>query len=145
MWYGFCQTRFVFSIPSPRLGDRKHTSWIHIISHHKTWEILYSFLQGTFQSLDDVFFFSCGPLHYIIWTLQVDIKIYCRWCTSLGAAGSTEAHDHSEVSVYWWNKRNITRGWQRGPKDRVQALLGSQCKIGCIETFFFKSSEILFH
>jgi hypothetical protein len=32
----------VFSIPSPRLGDRKHTTrWIKIISHHKPWEILY--------------------------------------------------------------------------------------------------------
>jgi hypothetical protein len=32
----------VFSIPSPRLGDRKHkTRWIKIISNHKPWEILY--------------------------------------------------------------------------------------------------------
>jgi hypothetical protein len=32
----------VISIPSPRLGDRNHTTgWIKIISHHKPWEILY--------------------------------------------------------------------------------------------------------
>jgi hypothetical protein len=41
-WYDFYPTRCVFSIPSPRLADRKHTiRWIKIISHHKTWEILY--------------------------------------------------------------------------------------------------------
>ena len=33
---------YVFPIPSPRLGDRKHaTHWIKIISNHKPWEILY--------------------------------------------------------------------------------------------------------
>jgi hypothetical protein len=34
---------FVMCIPfSPRLGGRKHsTRWMKIISHHKTWEILY--------------------------------------------------------------------------------------------------------
>jgi hypothetical protein len=38
----FYPTRCVISIPSPRLRDRKHTTlWIKIISHHKTWEILY--------------------------------------------------------------------------------------------------------
>ena len=32
----------VFSIPSPRLGDRKHTTcWLKIISNHNPWEILY--------------------------------------------------------------------------------------------------------
>ena len=32
----------VFSIPSPRLGDRKHTTrWIKILSNPKLWEILY--------------------------------------------------------------------------------------------------------
>jgi hypothetical protein len=41
MWYDFYPTRCV-SIPSPRLGDRKHTTrWIKIISHHKPWKILY--------------------------------------------------------------------------------------------------------
>jgi hypothetical protein len=39
--YDFYPTRCSFSIPSPRLGDRKHTSWIKIISSHKPWEILY--------------------------------------------------------------------------------------------------------
>jgi hypothetical protein len=42
MWYDFYPTRCVFSIPSPRLGDRKHTTrWMKIIPHHKPWEILY--------------------------------------------------------------------------------------------------------
>jgi hypothetical protein len=41
-WYDFYPTRCVFSIPSPRLGDRKYTTrWIKIISYHKPWEILY--------------------------------------------------------------------------------------------------------
>jgi hypothetical protein len=31
----------VFSNPEPWRGDRKHTSWIKIISHHKTWGILF--------------------------------------------------------------------------------------------------------
>jgi hypothetical protein len=32
----------VFSIPKPWQGDRKHTiSWIKIISHYETWEILF--------------------------------------------------------------------------------------------------------
>jgi hypothetical protein len=38
----FYPTRCVFSIPEPWRGVRKHTtSWIKIISHHKTWEILF--------------------------------------------------------------------------------------------------------
>jgi hypothetical protein len=42
MWYDFYPTRCVIFIPSPRLGDRNHTThWIKIISHHKKWEILY--------------------------------------------------------------------------------------------------------
>jgi hypothetical protein len=42
IWYDFYPTRCVFSIPEPRLGDRKHkTRWIKIISNHKPWEILY--------------------------------------------------------------------------------------------------------
>jgi hypothetical protein len=42
IWYDFSPTRFVFSIPSPRLRDRKHkTCWIKIIANHKPWEILY--------------------------------------------------------------------------------------------------------
>ena len=45
MVYDFYPTRCVFSIPSPRLGDRKHTTrWIKIIYHRKTLdslEILY--------------------------------------------------------------------------------------------------------
>ena len=40
--YDFCPTPCMFSIPSPRLGDRKHTTcWIKIIFNHKPWEILY--------------------------------------------------------------------------------------------------------
>jgi hypothetical protein len=46
----------VFSIPSPRLGDRKHTTrWIKIVSHQKPWEILY-FLEACFDVY--VLFFS---------------------------------------------------------------------------------------
>jgi hypothetical protein len=31
--------QLVFSIPSPKLRDRKHTTcWIKIVSHHKAWE-----------------------------------------------------------------------------------------------------------
>jgi hypothetical protein len=42
MWYDFYLTHSVFSISSPRIGDRKHkTRWIKIISNHKPWEILY--------------------------------------------------------------------------------------------------------
>jgi hypothetical protein len=41
MWYDFYPMSCVFSIPTQRLGDRKHTSWMKIISHHKTWEILF--------------------------------------------------------------------------------------------------------
>jgi hypothetical protein len=42
IWYDFYPTRCVFSVPSPRLGDRKHkTCWIKIISNHKPWEIVY--------------------------------------------------------------------------------------------------------
>jgi hypothetical protein len=42
IWYDFYPTRCMFSIPSPRLGDRKHkTRWLKIISNHKPWEILY--------------------------------------------------------------------------------------------------------
>jgi hypothetical protein len=38
MWYDFYPTSCLFSIPEPWRGDRKHTtSWIKIISHHKTW------------------------------------------------------------------------------------------------------------
>jgi hypothetical protein len=46
IWYDFYPTRCVFSIPSPRLGDRKHkTRWLKIISNHKPWEILYLLLK----------------------------------------------------------------------------------------------------
>ena len=42
-WILIFPTHWVFSIPSPRLRDRKHTTpWIKIISHHKPWEILYT-------------------------------------------------------------------------------------------------------
>ena len=42
MWYDFYPTSCVFSIPETWRGDRKHiTSWIKIVSHHKTWEILF--------------------------------------------------------------------------------------------------------
>jgi hypothetical protein len=42
LWCDMIFLQLVFSIPSPRLGDRKHkTHWIKIISHHKPWEILY--------------------------------------------------------------------------------------------------------
>jgi hypothetical protein len=49
MWCDFYPTHCVFSIPSPRLGDRKYaTHWIKIISHHKPWEILYVLFQFFF-------------------------------------------------------------------------------------------------
>jgi hypothetical protein len=42
MWYDFYPTNFVFSVPEPWRGDKKHTtSWIKIISHHKPREILF--------------------------------------------------------------------------------------------------------
>ena len=31
----------IWSIPSPRLGDRKRTCWIKIKSNYKAWKILY--------------------------------------------------------------------------------------------------------
>jgi hypothetical protein len=44
IWYDFYPTRYVFPIPSPRLGDRKHkTRWMKTISN-KPWEIFYIYL-----------------------------------------------------------------------------------------------------
>jgi hypothetical protein len=45
----FIQLVVRVSIPSPRLGDRKHTTrWIKIILHHKPWEILYLLNKGQY-------------------------------------------------------------------------------------------------
>jgi hypothetical protein len=41
IWYDFYPTICVISIPEPLRGDRNHMSWIKIILHHKTWNILF--------------------------------------------------------------------------------------------------------
>ena len=42
---------YTFSTPSPRLGDRKHTTrWIKIICNHKPWGILYLFILNSIEN-----------------------------------------------------------------------------------------------
>ena len=69
--YDFYPTLCVFSIPSPRLGDRKHTTrWIKIISNHKPWEILYLFFNIVFHRTYSYSF----PFDHKL------LKIECRSC-----------------------------------------------------------------
>jgi hypothetical protein len=62
--YDLLPTHCVLSIPSPRLGDRKHTThWIKIISHHKTQEILYMYYMYTWA--------LCQGLTIKLWDMSV--------------------------------------------------------------------------
>jgi hypothetical protein len=84
MWYDFYSTRCVFSIPSPRLGERNHTArWIKIISHHKTWEILYLshiFLDINVMSLVIIFWYHTVFLRNAIRRIK-STKSVLEWYT----------------------------------------------------------------
>lgn len=80
--YGFYPTRRVFSMPSPKLEDKKNTSCcVKIINHRKTLEIL--------------FLHFCHSLQCLL-ILQIWNKIlrYLQWQWMLG-------------KFIWWNKNSI--------------------------------------
>ena len=80
--YDFYPTRWVFFIPSSRLGDRKYTTrWIKIISNHKPWEILNLIISSSKYShsvllLKIMLMFvllSCKQItHIVFWTDMIN-------------------------------------------------------------------------
>jgi hypothetical protein len=68
LWYDFYPTSCVFSIPEPWPGDRNHTSWIKIISHHKTWSLDF-YLSHIYHQHTYMYF-----VYFILW-----IGIYNMW------------------------------------------------------------------
>ena len=78
-WFGvgyeFYSTLWVFSIPSPRLGDRKHTTRrIKIISIPKPWEILYLLTGHILLLLGMVKWLSILNEAYVYFRMFTNIK-----------------------------------------------------------------------
>jgi hypothetical protein len=103
MWYDFYPMSCVFSIPAPRLRDRKHMSWMKVISHHKTWEILfitpYLFLLTLFfGGRGDT---QCDIKKIITWVIILHwyqgLIDYLLFCVPLKNISLTWRRHH-----YWW-------------------------------------------
>jgi hypothetical protein len=104
IWYDFYPTLCVFSIPSPRLGDRKYkTRWIKVISNHKPWEILYLFFiyyimpcinLSTVKVRKGIF----KKLIYSIISFKILTCVHCMWFAMFQKSGHI-GNDEQEIAA----------------------------------------------